>query len=276
MPTIVGNDLSQFQGNIDWNTYKNNSNFCIIKATEGVGYIDPKAGTYSFDAIRVNLPHGFYHFARPDLGNTAFEEANFFVKTITETPLIEGEVFALDFEVIYTDCVNWCLHWLQEVEKQTGVKPFIYLNQSTCQQYDWTPVINNGNALWIAAYTGDPNNNTFQGGAWQSAAMQQWTSTQTVPGIQGNVDGDVFFGTADQFKAYGYKPIVTPPDPCADIKTEYQTMLKEYTQYKLDHPTATPVVLPLNNTSGQLVTGDSPTGVKQAIITILKWLHLGV
>jgi GH25 family lysozyme M1 (1,4-beta-N-acetylmuramidase) len=56
----------------------------------------------------------------------------------------------------------------------------------------------------IASYTGDPNNNTANIGQWPFAAMQQWTDAQNVPGISGNVDGDVFFGDSNAFQQYGY------------------------------------------------------------------------
>ena len=71
MATIVGNDVSKWQLDIDWNVYKNNTNFCILKATEGVGFTDPKFFRNRDEGHRVGVALGFYHFARPDLGNDA-------------------------------------------------------------------------------------------------------------------------------------------------------------------------------------------------------------
>ncbi len=127
----------------------------------------------------------------------------------------------LDFEEQWTgDHVQFCKKFLDRVaSKMNGVKPLIYLNQSQLKAKDWSPIANAGYGLWVAAYTLDPNNNNFVTGAWKFAAMQQWTSQQKVPGITGNVDGDVFFGDMATFKKYGYiKPI--PTDPCAEIKKQ--------------------------------------------------------
>jgi lysozyme len=207
---IVGNDISVFQGDINYDTLKSNANFVISKASEGTGFTDPKFGRNQSEARRVSLPLGYYHFARPDLGNDAAHEADWFLKVIGE--IREGEVLCLDFEVTYTDCVNWCKNWLDRVKFMTnGCKPLIYLNQSQLHEFNWQPIVDAGYALWIAAYVDDTN---FFTGNWPSAALQQWTSGQQVPGISGNCDGDRFFGDLNAFKAYGFhKPVPVPPTP---------------------------------------------------------------
>ena len=213
---IVGNDISNFQGQLDWITYIQNSNFVICKASEGTSYIDTWFGYNRAEARQYKIARGWYHFARPDLGNSAEAEAQFFCNLMNGDPLQEGEIVALDFEVTYNDPVTWCKKWLDIVFSNLGVKPLIYLNQSLATNYDWQSVVDAGYGLWIAAYTYDPTNNNFQSGKWQTVAMQQWTDQQTVPGISGNVDGDCFFGTIDQFKAYGYhkiQPVQPAPEP---------------------------------------------------------------
>lgn len=211
---IVGNDISSFQGSIDWATYKQNTNFVIIKMSEGTGFIDPEAGNNRQQARNYDLPRGFYHFAHPDLGNTPEDEAKYFCDLIDGDPIQVGEVLALDFEVNYNDPVTWCKTWLDTVSAHyNGLKPLIYLNQSIVQSYDWSPVVNAGYGLWIAAYTNDPTNNVFQTGKWSYAAIQQWSDNQTVPGIPTVADGDVFFGTSAQFLAYGYRAVIPQPTP---------------------------------------------------------------
>ena len=96
MAKILGNDVASFQGDINYDIYKNNTNFVICKATEGVGFIDPKFKRNQSEARRVGLPLGFYHFARPDLGNSPEAEADFFLN-IVGTPK-EGEIFILYYE----------------------------------------------------------------------------------------------------------------------------------------------------------------------------------
>ncbi len=219
---IVGNDISNFQGNVDFATYSKNSNFLIAKATEGTGYIDTWYANNRTQSRNHNLPFGSYHFARPDTGNSAQDEADFFCKVIDGDPIREGEILALDYEVNYHDPVGWCRTWLDVVYKHFGFKPLIYLNQATAKGFDWSPVINAGYGLWIAAYTYDPTDNNFETGKWDFAALQQWTDKQNVPGISGNIDGDVFFGDAKAFGKYGYqKPVVvsTPPPIETPVET---------------------------------------------------------
>lgn len=220
----LGNDVSKYQGDIDYSVFKNNSQFVIAKTTEGVGYIDPKFSRNQSEARRVGLLFGYYHFARPDLGNSSEAEAEYFLKVAGQ--LREGELLALDYECPnqVQSHVDWCRRWLDRVFSKTKVKPFIYLNQAQIRAFNWQSVIDGGYALWVAAYTGSPTNNTFFAGEFSRAAMQQWTSSQKVPGIVGNVDGNVFFGDMNALKKYGVPPVApNPPQPPAtDWKKMYQ------------------------------------------------------
>jgi GH25 family lysozyme M1 (1,4-beta-N-acetylmuramidase) len=208
----VGNDISGAQGQIDFGVYKNNTNFVIAKASEGVGFIDSWYGYNRSQSRTLGVPFGSYHFARPDLGNSAEAEAKYFCSLIDGDPIREGEILCLDFEVTYSDCVNWCKQWLDTVSGHfNGIKPYIYLNQAVASGFDWSPVANAGYPLWLASYQADGVGNK---GKWSTITMQQWTSSQQVPGISGNADGDHFFGDTNAFKGFGYKkPVVVPPAP---------------------------------------------------------------
>lgn len=202
---IVGNDISRWQGDVNFDVYKQNTNFLISKASEGNGFVDPKFLRNQSQARLAGIPLGYYHFARPDLGNTGKVEADFFLKVIGE--IREGEVLCLDYEPPSNpfSVVAWCKEFLDRVYEKTNCKPLIYLNKSQVKAFNWQSVVDAGYGLWLACY--DENIVT---GQWKVLAMQQWTSSQQVPGIVGNVDGNRFFGTVEQFKAYGYKKPVTP------------------------------------------------------------------
>jgi GH25 family lysozyme M1 (1,4-beta-N-acetylmuramidase)/regulator of replication initiation timing len=250
---ILGNDISSAQGIIDFSTYKNNTNFVIMKASEGVGFTDSRFLVNRATARSFHLPVGYYHFARPDLGNTSQNEAAFFLSTIGQ--LQNGEVLALDYEVSYAgDAVAWCKGFLTEVFNKTGCKPFIYLNQSQ-QNLDWAPVVSAGYALWLASYTGDPTKNTGNTGKWPTMAIQQWTDAQAVPGISGNVDGDVFFGDVDAFAKYGYQAASTDPLVC-DPKSVRDKLVSESAAYeefvKIGYNQATDVTTRLQQLQSQI------------------------
>ena len=214
---IIGNDISQFQGSINWDTYKQNSNFVIIRSTYGNGYYDSWFAHNRDEARRVNLPRGFYHYCYPEY-NSPQDEAAWFCKALYD--LKEGESLYLDFEESYSgDIVAWCKAFLDYVSQNfNGIKPLIYLNQSY-MNLDWSPVISAGYGLWLASYQADGVGNT---GKWPFMAMQQTSSSQQVPGIVGNVDRDVFFGDINAFYAYGYhqppaQQPVTPPAPVTPV-----------------------------------------------------------
>lgn len=210
---IVGNDISEFQGQIDWDVYKSNSNFVIIRATYGNGYFDKWFAHNRDEARRVGFPRGYYHYAYPQY-NTPEAEADWFCKALWD--IQEGESLCLDYEENWKgNVVSWCKAFLDRIaSKLSGYKALIYLNQTLATSYDWTPIVVAGYGLWIAAYTYDPNNNNYKKGAWPFAVMQQWTNQQQVPGIVGNVDGNVFFGDINTFKKYGYiKQQPTPQSP---------------------------------------------------------------
>lgn len=221
---ILGNDLAKYQGDVNFDVYKNNSNFVIIKATEGNGYIDPKFKRNQSEARRVGLPLGYYHFARPDLGNSPEVEADFYLKTLGEVR--DGEILTLDYECPnqVQAHVEWCKKFMERVAlKLNGLKCLIYLNQAQLKTFDWSSIVNDGYGLWVACYTYDPNKNNFFKGQWKTVAMQQWTNKQTVPGIPTPADGNVFFGDLTTLKKYGYKK----PSPKIDLKDQLISDLKK-------------------------------------------------
>lgn len=220
MAKIVGNDISEWQGQVDWNTYKNNTNFVIIRATIGTSRVDKQFVKNRDSARAANLPLGFYHYSYPQF-NTPEAEADYCVAQLAD--IKSGEIIVLDFEEAWGgDHVDFCKRFLDRVSsKLNGYKPLIYLNQAQLKAKDWKPVAAAGYGLWVAAYTYDPNNNTFFSGPWAVVAMQQWTSSQKIPGISGNVDGNVFFGDAETFRKYGYRG-TPPPVPAVDYEKKYK------------------------------------------------------
>jgi len=77
---VFGIDVSHWQGEINWNSVHNSGkSFAFVKATEGNGFTDPKFITNMNGASANGMLVGAYHFARPDLGNSATDEANYFV-----------------------------------------------------------------------------------------------------------------------------------------------------------------------------------------------------
>ena len=152
--TIKGIDISKWQGVIDYTKVKTVADFVIIKATEGVGYTDPKFLTNQAEIRKQGLLLGYYCFSRPDLKNTPQAEVDYLLKTIGT--LKAGEVIFLDYEITpskYNKPVEWCKAWLDHLAKRLdGYKGLVYLNQSLLKGFDWKSVIDGGYGLWLAIY----------------------------------------------------------------------------------------------------------------------------
>lgn len=176
---MIGCDISNWQGVGAGDGY----DFVIIKATEGYGYVDPKCDQHYQRAKANGQLRGVYHFARPDLGNSARTEADWFVDNIQG--YIKDAILVLDWEMS-TWNVGWAKEWLDRVYSRTGVRPMIYMSASVISQYNWNDVVNGNYGLWIAGYpaqydvpnppTPDCDDMPYNIGPWPFWAIWQYTS----------------------------------------------------------------------------------------------------
>ena len=193
---VNGVDVSHWQGSIIWSkVYGAGYRFAFVKASEGVGWVDPNFEANMKDGRNAGLLMGAYHFARPDLGNNPKDEAEYFISVASEY-LREGFLRpALDLEVGSTlgkDALsNWVRVWMETVKNETGIEPIIYVNSYYANNY--LDVSLAKYELWIAHWTYDPSvfPNT---GIWETWSFWQYSDKGSVPGITGNVDLDLFNG----------------------------------------------------------------------------------
>ena len=231
---LTGYDLSSYQGNLSQGVFqalKNDGYFAIIRVNEGtpnnsqVLNIDSKFIVNRQEARNVSLFRLFNHFSYP-IYNSAQSEASFFTTTFG-TPQ-NGEGFTLDFERPFTDSngnptgenVTWALDWLNQVtQTYNGTKPFIYMDLSLCNALDWSPVVDADYALWLADWTGNPNElGTAKN--WHFIAMSQFTDKGTLPTGETPVDQDAFYGTPQDFEDYTFHaPVSTVSTPSQTIST---------------------------------------------------------
>lgn len=201
---LKGIDISKWQAGIDLS--KIDTDFVICKATEGLGYTDKNCDGFYQEAKRLGKKLGVYHFARPDLRNTATAEADWFVK---ETKGYHKEaILILDWESGDLGNVTWAKSWLDRVYEKTGVKPVIYMSASVMSSYDWSSVANADYGLWVANY--GSNNGTAQESVfdryplryWSFYALWQYTSTGKLSGYSGNLDLNYFSGDKEAWDKY--------------------------------------------------------------------------
>jgi len=228
---VQGIDVSHDQGEINWSeVYGAGYRFAFVKATEGDHrppvIVDPNFATNMKNGSEAGLLMGAYHVAHPEMNN-ATDEALFFV-SVASTYLKESYLRpALDLEQEIVNKViaekgkdegkkylsNWVETWISTVREKTGVEPIIYVSSDTVENY-----LNNSIAkydLWIADWTYNPAISPDTG-IWESWDFWQWSNESKyaslgyVPGVEGNVDLDVFNGDArklhDTFVIPGQPP----------------------------------------------------------------------
>lgn len=209
---LKGIDISKYQSNIDLS--KIDTDFVIVKATEGVGYTDKCCDKLYQQAKKLGKKLGVYHFARPDLGNTAIAEADYFVK---ETLGYHKEaILVLDWERGNLKNVTWAKQWLDRVYEKTGVKPLIYMSASVMRSADWSSVVKADYGLWVANYganNGSANESAFNKYPlkyWAFYALWQYTSVGRLSGYNGNLDLNYFSGDKSAWDKYaGVSPSIS-------------------------------------------------------------------
>lgn len=229
--TLKGIDISKWQTGIDLS--KVDCDFVIVKATEGIGYVDRKCDSFYQQAKRLGKKLGFYHFARPR--NDAVREAQYFYNN---TKNYYGEAIPiLDWEAENKSDVAWAKKWLDRVYQLSGVKPVIYMSESVVNAYDWSSVANADYGLWVAKYRDnnpDYNYNMANAGSrprvkwWKFYCMWQWTSTGRLNGYSGNLDCNVFYGDGTTWDKYAGKSGTTQPvKPTQPVKKPNEEIANE-------------------------------------------------
>lgn len=201
---LKGIDISHHQSGI--NSFGSDVDFVICKATEGVGYVDPQCDKLYQKAKRDGKLLGVYHYARPNLGNSAISEADWFVKNIQG--YLHEAILVLDWEEGDLGNISWVKSFLDRVQSLTGIKALVYMSASVMNSYDWSSIVNSDYGLWVANYgtnNGQPQEavfNRYPVKYWSFYALWQYTSVGRIAGYNGNVDLDYFSGDKQAWLKY--------------------------------------------------------------------------
>jgi lysozyme len=195
---VVGIDVSEYQGEIDWQILDAIENkypiqFVFIRATVGKDRVDKTFQENWLGAKKNKLLRGAYHYYRPN--ENSLEQAALFIKTVR---LHKGDLPpVLDIERLAETQSMARLkvglrRWLEAVETHYKVKPIIYTGEKYYD--DFLKEEFSDYLFWIANY------NFYRERIEEDWLFWQFTEKGTVPGIRGNVDVNIYNGDLQQLQ----------------------------------------------------------------------------
>lgn len=197
--SIMGIDVSKYQGDIDWVKVKASGvEYAIIR----LGYRTFEEGTVELDpyylknvegATKAGIPVGIYFFSQAVNEEEAIEEAELVLENIKEYNITYPIIFDSEVVTTYDARANnlsrqkrtdICIAFCEKI-KASGYKPMIYSNTKWMIMGIDLERLNDYDK-WFAYYG---SSLTFP----YQFDMLQYSDQGTIPGIDGNVDLDISF-----------------------------------------------------------------------------------
>lgn len=196
---VYGLDVYSGNGTMNWPLIAGTGkDFAMVKATEGIGFIDPALTTNETNATAAGIYVGCYDFAHPE-SNNPVTEADYFVTHASAAgafapgklvPMLDLEKGLGDTIVGASSLSAWARAWCDEVFAKTGAKPTIYVNQNYASNLTSTAA---AYPLWLAAYDHD---SSLSKGPWSTVTFLQYTSHGKLAGDPATwVDLDQYNGS---------------------------------------------------------------------------------
>lgn len=205
----------------------NESDFCIVKATQGVSY---KHTDYFHKMIVKVLKDkklaGAYHYAG---GNDPIKEADYFISVVKS--YIGSIILALDWESMQNKAwgsKTWCKDFIDRVKEKTDVTCFLYVNNEGLKQCD---NLCGKVPLWFAGFPTDMNSWVvphfkYNLGKWKNYKIWQFTSSHE------KVDRNISYLTVREWKDYAFpdnlKPKATQSIPVNTLQLVADTLAGKY------------------------------------------------
>jgi lysozyme len=202
---IHGIDVSKYQGTIDWSAVAGSGvKFVWIKATEGGDRLDDRFQANWEGAKQAGIPHGAYHFmywCRPPIEEATWFEQNVPVEDDALPPVLDVEATPdsrtckrrLERDATIADIKVM----LDEMERHFGKRPIIYTSVDFYQA-----ILADGAfadyPIWVRSTKHNPAV-PYGSRPWK---FWQYQADGAIPGIEGDVDRNVFYGTREQWQAF--------------------------------------------------------------------------
>lgn len=203
--SVLGVDVSEHQGTIDWQAVKNaGMDFVILRVgyrgmTEGLLNVDATFEQNYQGAVDAGLKVGVYFFSQAVTEKEAQQEAVFVLETLNgrelsypvvfdwETPIPSEELPAEDlraYNMSGEEVTSFAKAFCQRIEKK-GYTACVYTNKHMAYNSFNLEELKEY-ALWYAEYQPAPS-------LYYDFRIWQYSASGTVPGIEGNVDLNICF-----------------------------------------------------------------------------------
>ncbi len=174
--------------------------FVFIKSTESTNIRNPFYAQDYIKARKNGIPIGAYHFfsckmsgsaqAQHFINNTLFRRGD--LPPVLDLEPYPSQIAAMGGPVVLFKNVR---AWLQAVERRTGVKPILYVNQLFVNRYlSHAPDLKQNYQVWIARYSEYKPD--------VKLAVWQLSPNGRVNGIHGEVDINIFNGYQTQWEDF--------------------------------------------------------------------------
>lgn len=199
---IIGIDVSEHNGTIDWEKVKASEKvgFAMIRAGYGKGVVDRKFLYNAEECNRLKIPIGIYWFSYAKSAEEAEREAQYCINSIHDIKIDYPVCF--DFEdysvanckragIVIKDktfATMLAINFLNVIKK-AGYTPANYTNPAYINQYFDQSRLSMYD-LWLAQWPENPNPEKRP---IQSPNIWQYSSNGNVPGIYTKVDMDVCY-----------------------------------------------------------------------------------
>lgn len=199
---LKGIDISSYQSSINISALET-TDFVIVKATQGLTYVNPCYGRHANDTLKAGKLLGVYHYAG---GNGAAAEADFFWSRFK--PYAGKAIPVLDWEGYqnsrFSQGPAWVKPFVERFHALSGVWPLIYMSKSVCRSYNWSWVAERC-GLWCAQYASNsrtdyqskPWTDSKGCGAWKQMTIYQYSSKGRIAGYGSDVDINLAYLDAD-------------------------------------------------------------------------------
>lgn len=217
---LLGVDISNYQAGMSVAAV--DPDFVIVMVTQDTGrfaFTNQYHQAQLDETVALGKPVGVYHYVGGGDNGTpsdAEAEADRFLEAVRATGHFNRVMWCIDWEA--DDNSAWgneayLAIVIDRVQRATGKPVMLYASSGS---YPWDLAVQYGCGTWAAQYADDAptgwDHAPWSDGSW-SAQMHQYTGHGRVPGYNGDLDLDVFYGSEDDFRAYAIDSSASPSAP---------------------------------------------------------------